>query len=283
MVSQVGPIGRGFSLLWMKLLLALPGPARTGLGWMLGRLAYALGIRRRITLANLALALPDRSPGARRRIARAAYVNMAHAALEALTSSGAGEPSLTIENWETFRSALAEGKGALVATAHFGSWELLGEVLARRGLKLNAVVRPLKGAVNARIVENRVKAGLKLIPPRGAISGSVRALRRGEVVAVLLDQSLPGDRGVRVPFFGHPASTSPALSAAALRTGAPTFVAMAVREPAGMRLHLEGPFPVLGQGREGLVQHTAALTSVIERYVRQYPEQWLWLHRRWKL
>ena len=269
----------------------LPHRLRHALGRLLGAVAFHLGLRRRVALENLALAFPERTSVERRRIARAAYTNMAHAALDALTSVGLSADELDarvrLENWEGFQQALALGKGVLVATAHFGSWELLGEVFARRGLPLNAVVRPLKGALNARIVQSRLEAGMKLIPPRGAISGTIQALRRSEVVAILLDQSLPGGRGIAVPFFGRPASTSPALSAAALRTGAPAFVAMAVREPEGeqLRLFLEGPIPLPHgeSGAEVVERHTAALTAVIERYVRRYPEQWLWLHRRWKV
>jgi KDO2-lipid IV(A) lauroyltransferase len=267
----------------------LPHRVRQLLGEAMGRLAFALGIRRRVTLSNLALAFPDRDPAEWERIAREAYVNMAHAGLEALTSTrieeGRADDYLKIENWEPFQRALSLGRGVLVATAHFGSWELLGEILARRGLPLNAVVRPLKGALNARIIQSRLDAGLKLISPRGAINGTVQALRRGEVVAILLDQALPGGRGLEVPFFGQPASTSPALSAAALRTGAPAFVAMAVRSAQGLQLYLEGPVPMpqAGSPSQAIEEHTAALTSIIERFVRLYPEQWLWLHRRWKV
>jgi KDO2-lipid IV(A) lauroyltransferase len=173
----------------------------------------------------------------------------------------------------------------IAATAHFGNWELLGEVLALRGLPLSAVVRPLEGSVNEVIVENRRKAGMHLIPARGSINGALQALRQGHVVAMLVDQVIAAKHGVFVPFFGRPASTSPGMSIAALRSGAPVYVGMGIREGDGIRLVFEGPipFPEEGTTEERIQRHTAEVTAVIERYVRQYPEQWLWLHRRWKV
>jgi KDO2-lipid IV(A) lauroyltransferase len=101
----------------------------------------------------------------------------------------------------------------------------------------------------------------------------------------LIDQSLPAEAGVFVPFFGRAASTTPALSMAALRTKAPVFVALAVREGERLRLLFEGPIPVpdTGDRRADVAAHTAQLTAILERYIRRYPEQWLWLHRRWKV
>jgi len=254
-----------------------------------GRLAFGLGIRRRVTLDNLRQALPDVPEPRRREIARGAYVNMARAALEGLSSVALGreevERVVEVRNWHLVEEALAGGKGMLVATGHFGSWELFGEVMARRGVKLNAVVRPLSGALNAKLMESRLKAGLQLIPGRGSISGTVKALGRNEVVAMLVDQVLPERSGVFVPFFGRPACTTPALSLAAIRSGAPVYVAMAAREGDRLRLFIEGPFPVPASGdrKRDVTEHTRRITEALERYIRLYPDQWLWLHRRWKV
>jgi KDO2-lipid IV(A) lauroyltransferase len=102
---------------------------------------------------------------------------------------------------------------------------------------------------------------------------------------MLLDQALPAKAAVFVPFFGHLASTTPTLAVAAQRTRAPVFVVMAVREDGRLRLHLEGPIPVPENtdihGR--ITGHTARVTAALERFIRQYPDQWLWLHRRWKV
>jgi KDO2-lipid IV(A) lauroyltransferase len=113
----------------------------------------------------------------------------------------------------------------------------------------------------------------------------VAALRKNEVVAMLLDQAIGGKHALFVPFFGRPAATSPALSMAALRTGAPTLVVVALRENGRLRFRVEGPFAVTDTGdrRRDLRDHTARVTAALERIIREAPEQWLWLHRRWKL
>ncbi|HME92320.1 MAG TPA: lysophospholipid acyltransferase family protein [Myxococcaceae bacterium] len=282
-------LGSAFAGGLVRALKLLPARARVALAAGLGRLAFRLGIRRRITLENLRAAFPELPAEARCSIAKGAYANMALAVMEglcsdALTDAGL-ERAVVTENWAPMQAALDAGKGVLVATAHFGSWELVGEVIARRGVKVHAVVRPLRGALNDRMVESRRRSGMRFIPTRGTILASAKALRRGEMVAMLIDQVLPAERGVFVPFFGRPACTTPALSMAAIRTGAPVFVVMAAREGDHLRMFVEGPFPVADSGdrRRDLVDHTAKVTAVLEQYIRRYPDQWLWLHRRWKV
>jgi KDO2-lipid IV(A) lauroyltransferase len=267
----------------------LPIRLRRALARAVGLLAYFIRIRRGVALDNLRHAFPELDEKERRRIARAAYVNMAYAVMEGLSSPYLSEEEIAkavvTDNWAPVQAALDAGKGLLAATAHIGSWELLGEVVARRGVKLHAVVRKLKGGLNAQIVESRRRSGMQLISPRGAVLSSVRALKRGAMVAMLVDQVLPADRGVFVPFFGRPACTTPALSMAAVSSGAPVFLMLSIREEDHLRLFVEGPIPVpnTGDRERDIVEHTAAVTQAIERYIRRYPDQWLWLHRRWKV
>ena len=270
-------------------ILALPAWLQRALARTIARAAYALGIRRRVTLDNLRHAFPELGERERRRIARGAYLNMAYAVMEGLTSPRLSDEgvakAVVTDNWAPVQAAIDAGKGILVASGHFGGWELLGEVLARRGVRLHAVVRSLRGALNAQIILSRRKSGMRLISPRGAVLSSVRALRRGDMVAMLIDQVLPADRGVFVPFFGRPACTTPALSMAAVSSGAPVFVLMSIREKDHLRLFVEGPIPVpnTGDRKADIFELTATLTRVIEGYIRRYPDQWLWLHRRWKV
>jgi KDO2-lipid IV(A) lauroyltransferase len=274
--------------LLVALIRAVPDGPRRGMARGVGSLAYLLGIRRRVALENLRAAFPERTESELRRIARGAYRNLALGALEALTvnqlSDAALAQAVVTDDWAPIEAAYQAGRGLLVASAHFGSWELFAEVMSRRGHKLSAVVRPLRGAFNERLVESRRASGIGLIAPRGAIRESVKALRQGSAVAMLIDQAIAAKASAAVPFFGRLASTTLALSAAARRSGAPAFVVMAAREGGRLRMFVEGPFPVpdTGDPRADLIAHTARLTSVIESYVRRYPEQWLWLHRRWK-
>ncbi|HEY8212167.1 MAG TPA: lysophospholipid acyltransferase family protein [Myxococcaceae bacterium] len=287
LVTPGGPLATVFAGLAVGLLRALPRRWLLACARGAGRLAMALGIRRAVTLDNLARAFPEKPPRELHAIAAGAYTNMAMAAVEGLVSTRGPEPSreVTVENYEVIQAALDRGQGVLVAMAHLGSWEVLGELMAQRGVPLHAVVRPLKGAFNAILMKARMDSGLKLIPARGAIRGAVQALQQGGVVVMLVDQVLPNPSAVFVPFFGRLAATSPALSAAAMRSGAPVFAASALRDGDAIRCRIEGPFPVPDSGNrhQDLVDHTAAVTAAIEGFIRRAPEQWLWLHRRWKV
>lgn len=289
LVSPGRSLGGVFASLVVRLLARLSRRGVHFLARIVGGLAWGLHIRRRVALENLRLAFPELPEPERRRIARGAYHNMALAALESFTATAQAASALdrliVWENRELFDRAAAEGKGVLIATAHFGSWELLGSVLARQGLPLYAVVRPLRGALNQEIVRARLESGLRLIGARGAIRGMLRALSAGGVVCMLLDQVMPAKRGVFVPFFGRPASTSPGLALAARRTGAPVLVAASIRDGDALRLRVEGPFPAprTVDVDADIQAHTAELTAALERLIRRHPEQWLWLHRRWKV
>jgi KDO2-lipid IV(A) lauroyltransferase len=273
-------------------LCALPASMRDGLARFVGRLAFTLGIRRRVALENLAHAFPEKSEAERRGIALEAYITMARVVIESIDTRDHVdpawvEPAQPVGDWEALKAHVARGQGALLVTAHSGNWERAGKHLVQLGVPLNALVRPLKGALNMRIVDNRLAAGAGLIYPKGAIAQAQEALGLGESVLMLLDQALPAKAAVFVPFFGRLASTTPAMAVVAQRAGAPVFVVMGVRDASGrkLRLEVEGPIPApeVQQGQDPIVAHTAAVTAVLERHVRRHPGQWLWLHRRWKV
>lgn len=263
------------------LLRALPPSLRAGLARLVAWAAWSLGVRRRVALDNLAHAFPEKPEAERKAIARGAYRTMALAAVESIASDLSADTVVCDSPaWPGLEATLRAHQPVLIASAHFGSWESFAAVMARRQLAYSAVVRPLRGAFNARVVRAREQAGVELILQRGAMKGILSALKRGRGVVQLIDQSLPADHGVFVPFFGRPTCTTPSLSVAAKRTGAPVYVVMAAREATGLRMIVEGPIPL----RDGdTTAHTAALTAAIERVIRQYPDQWLWLHRRWKV
>ncbi|PTL83429.1 lysophospholipid acyltransferase family protein [Vitiosangium sp. GDMCC 1.1324] len=276
----------------MDAVCALPAAWRDGLARFVGWLAFTLGIRRRVALENLAHAYPEKSEAERRAIALGAYITMARVVIESIDEREHVEtwweiPEVQGPAWEALKANIAKGQGALLVTAHFGNWERAGKMLLRRGVPLNALVRPLNGALNMRIVDNRIAAGAGLIYPKGAIAQAQEAVQLGETVLMLLDQSLPAKAAVFVPFFGRPASTTPAMAVVAQRSGAPVFVVMGIRDASGrkMRLEVEGPIraPEGLSEQDAITAHTAAVTAVLEQYVRRYPDQWLWLHRRWKV
>ncbi len=288
-ITPGGPVGRVAVGLVLGIVRALPAAVRRAMAAFVAWLAWSLGIRRRVALENLAQAFPEKSEAQRRAIARGAYRNLTLAALEAVTSDLIPDETLRamvrVDDWKGLDGLLDGRSAVLIASAHFGSWELFAEVMARRGYVFSAVVRPLAGAFNEWVVKNRHRAGVELILQRGALFGMLRALGQGRGVVQLIDQSLSAKDAVFVPFFGRLAATTPAVSMAAIRTGAPVYVVTAAREGDSLRMVVEGPIPVpsTGDRQADLTAHTAALSAVLEKAIRTAPEQWLWLHRRWKV
>lgn len=287
-VSPGGPLSRLLVAVVLRVVRALSPATRAKIAAAVAGLAWHLGIRRRVTLDNLSHAFPEKTAAERRIVARGAYRTMALAALDAVTSDLLTQEEVAgaIEavDWRGLDRIFEEHAPVLLVSAHLGSWELFAEVMARRGVLASAVVRPLSGAFNEWVVRNREAAGVELILQRGALNQMLAALRRGRAVVQLIDQAVASPSAPWVPFFGRLASTTPAVSLAALRSGVPVYVVLAVRQGAGLRVFVEGPFPVSTElpRAQAVEAHTAQLTQVLESYIRRYPEQWLWLHRRWK-
>lgn len=288
-ITPGGPLGRlvvGAAMRWLRWLAP---STRRRLAALVASVAWRLGVRRRVALDNLAQAFPEKSAAERRAIARGVYDSLALAAVEAVTSDLLTDEELAqaveVADWKGLDVLVDGRRPVLVASAHLGSWELFAEVMARRGCQFSAVVRPLAGAFNEWVVKNRKAAGVESILQRGALLRMVSALRRGRAVVQLIDQVLPAKDGVFVPFFGRLASTTPAISMAARVSGAPVYVVAAVREESRLKMVVEGPVPFAeaGDKERALREHTARLTAIIEGLIRQYPDQWLWLHRRWKV
>jgi len=287
-VTPGGPLGRALVSLVVGLVRSWSKATRDSVASFVATLAWTLRIRRGVTLDNLAHAYPEKSEAERVTIARGAYRTMALAALEAITSDLLSDEAIaravSTVDWKGLDQLIASGKPALVVSGHLGSWELFAEVMARRGYVFSAVVRPLAGAFNEWVVKNRQQAGVELILQRGALGGMLKALKRGRCVVQLIDQSLGAREALWVPFFGRLASTTPAISMAAIRSQVPVYLVVALREADGLKMYVEGPVPVPEREdrHQAMFEHTAELTRLLETYVRKAPEQWLWLHRRWK-
>jgi Kdo2-lipid IVA lauroyltransferase/acyltransferase len=269
----------------------LPGPVAARLGAGLGELAYRLlAGRRRVALDNVARAFdPPPEPAAGRALVRASFRHLGITALECTRlffgPPGAMRDRVRVEGLEHVRAALALGRGAFILTGHFGNWELLAAAHVLAGFSVSVIVRPLDNPfLDALLARGRGRGGLRLIPKRHAVHGIREALARGECVGIFLDQDA-GPAGVFVPFMGRPASTSRGLALLALKTDAPVLPAFIRRLPGGEHLAtIEAPVPVVRTGdldadvRAG----TARFTEAIERAVRAHPDQWFWVHRRWK-
>ena len=194
--------------------------------------------------------------------------------------------TITLEGLEHLRRAMEVHRRALVLTAHLGNWELLSVARQLTGYPLAIVVRPLDSPwLNALADRLRRKSGVELIEKHGALRPVMRALADGRLVGILLDQNASRREGVFVPFFGRPASTSKSLALLAVRTGAPVvpiFIRRDVRGGHRVTIHPPLPAPAPAEGARAVVELTARCTATIEAEIRQGPDQWLWIHNRWR-
>jgi KDO2-lipid IV(A) lauroyltransferase len=175
----------------------------------------------------------------------------------------------------------------LVLTAHLGAWELSSFGHSLAGYPMKFIIRPLdNGRINTLVNHYRGLHGNQSIDKFDSARGLLRAMAAGETVGVLLDQNSSPPQGVFVPFFGRLACTAAGPAKIALRTGASVVPGFTVWEAAEQRyvLYFEPALELIqtGDDERDTVANTAAYTAVIERWVRRYPEQWLWVHRRWK-
>ncbi len=262
----------------------------------LGRWIYRwLPIRRAVILDNLRRAFGAVTTEAEiRRLAEAHYAHVARTIGETLRFpflSDAKRTALTrAENLEVIRGAAAKGKGVLIVTGHFGNWEVATVSGIRsfpeyRG-RFHFVRRPLRPAWLDRLATVRFRrAGLGVLPKRGALDAILERLAAGDVVVFVLDQHAGGRDGVPVEFFGARAHTFRSLATIALASGAPVVSATTWREPDGRHvLHFERELPRIEDedpGRE-VRRNTQAYNDELERLVVRRPEQWFWIHRRWK-
>lgn len=273
------------------LLLVLPEGVAHALGGALGWFAgVVLRIRRADTDRNLAVAFPERTAAWRRRVARASYVHLGREGVATFRLAGMDPTTVvartTIEGWDDFKAALAEGRGMVLVTGHLGNWELGGAAFSARGIPVDAVA---KGMANRRfgadLVASRRRLGIRIVDMSEAPREILRSLRAGRVAGLVADQNARED-SVFVPFFGKLAATFRGPALFALRTGAPMFVGCCLREPglpARYRLRVERlVVDPTGDMDADVERLTRAHTAVLEDAVRQAPEQYFWQHKRWK-
>jgi KDO2-lipid IV(A) lauroyltransferase len=191
-----------------------------------------------------------------------------------------------VGDWARLRDEMTRGTAGVVLGGHLGNWELAAWNLRFLPVPARVVVRPLDNAALERRITRDRGGPDGVIAKRGAVRAMLRALREGEWVAVLADQDA-GRGGAFVPFFGLVASTHPAPAAIALRAGAPVYVGACLRSPRGP-LHFDLHLRRIPDVRPGMPRDAAAVWileqthEVLEAWIRQVPEQYNWIHRRWK-
>jgi KDO2-lipid IV(A) lauroyltransferase len=240
---------------------------------------------RRVAMRNLELAYPEKSPAERKLI-----VNQVFESVTRVLDSVARFPKINRENisqWiryeglEHFLDAKKAGRGVLFATAHMGNWELSAFAHGLMTEPMNVVVRPLDNAYANRLVEHRRQlSGNRLIGKKDAARAIVRALRQNEAVGILMDQNTSLEEGVFVNFFGTPACANVAFAKIAHLTGAAVIPGFALWLEQEKRyvLRFYPPVEITGDA----ARDTQRLHSILENVIREFPGQWLWIHRRWK-
>ena len=197
------------------------------------------------------------------------------------------EAIFEVEGREHLDAALEGGCGAMITTGHCGNWELLSAILPISGIPLISAVRQLDDPRLDNLVNTmRTRFGTEIVP-RGPAAGRrlARALGRNRVAALLIDQDIKDVPGVFVPFFGRPAWTPSGAALLAIRMGCPLLPGFSHRRTDGTHkgvLYPPLPVPTDGTLAERVEELTASATAAIERQIRKYPEQWVWMHRRWR-
>ena len=273
-----------------KAVSAMPDRAADSFGRSIGRAVYRMGIRRDVVDENLRLAFPEKDDKWISAITRATYEHLGLEAtammrLSKLDAGGVVRRTVMV-GWDQMKDALAEGRGLLLVTGHYGNWEVAAASVAARGVPIAAIVRrQANRLVDERLHELRRKLGVETIYQSQAATRVPRVLRANGVVGIVGDQDARGS-GIFVPFFGRLASTHRGPALFALRLNAPVFSCMARRLP-GRDVMYEMAGERVDVTRTGdldadVTALTAELAHRLERQVRVAPEEYFWFHKRWK-
>jgi KDO2-lipid IV(A) lauroyltransferase len=269
----------------------LPRRLQLWLGKSLGLFCfYIVPFRRRIALENISKAFPEWSKDKVWSIARENFKNYGCGFIEfflmPVLSDKLVSKLIVFEGRDILDRILAQGKGAFFLSAHLGSWEIMSASSRVFKIPFNVITKKIKtGSLNQIWVDMRKTQGLKLISEEKSTFEILRAIGRNETVGFILDQFMGPPVGTKVKFFGHETGAPAALALFAERTKAPVIPVFNVRLPNGqIRIFLEEPVEFIAQGsrEQNISFMTQIYTGKIEEIVRKYPEQWLWIHRRWK-
>jgi KDO2-lipid IV(A) lauroyltransferase len=283
-----------YALLWVvvRALGALPRAISRAVAIGFALLVYRVyGRLRKVGMRNLEMAYPEKPAKERRRILRGVFVSLGRQLAEFCLF-----PSYTRENvgkvviyygFENFERARAKGKGVLFLTGHLGGWELSSFFHSLQGHPLQIVMRGLDNPFVDRLVQSyRTMHGNMVVDKDDFVRGLLGAMKRGETVGILMDTNMTPPQGVFVDFFGIPACTASGLARIAMRTDAAVVPGFCVWDSVLKKYKLRFDRPVdlirTGSDEDDILTNTALFTEKIEEFVRRYPEQWLWVHRRWK-
>ncbi len=287
-------MARNSLFFWSALLTRLP----YGVVCFISRILIAIGFRltikqRQITMESLHIAFGnEKSPKEREMIAKECFETVGKGMVELMYFSAHPQmvkERVVFEGREHLDAAFRMGKGVVAVSAHFGNFPLMLLRFAQEGYKTNAIIRPTRDTkIEEYFQEKRSALGLNTIysmPRKQCVETSLRVLRNNEFLFIPLDQNFGSDGGVFVEFFGQKAATATGPVVFAMRTLSPILPIFIVRQNDDTHKILIDPPLMLEQGaddKETIHRNTARITKIIETYIRKYPKEWGWMHRRWK-
>jgi KDO2-lipid IV(A) lauroyltransferase len=280
---------KGFSLF----INLLPEGFSLWLGRLLGRVAFHFDQEHQaVALQNLRLAFgQEKSEKEMRKIAKRTFENLGMMAVEFFRiprmDGEMFKKRVTVEGLEKAMKLLEMKKGILLLLSHFGNWELMGMMSKVINNPIMVIAKPVKKnrRVDQFITQIREKAGLEVIPTEKASRKVIRALSQNRVVGILIDQRAKRGEGVWADFFGRKAPTTPGLAVLAMKTGAPVLPVFMIRNGYQRhRLLIKEPLELVHTGdiKKDVEANTQLNNHTLESMIRQYPDQWFWVHRRWE-
>jgi len=283
-----------FAVVWLAVhgMRLLPRRSARSVGAGIAAIAYhALGRLRGVGVRNLKLAFPEMPDAEQKRILRSLYRRLgwllAEFCLMPDYTSEVASRFIRYEGLENYLAARERGKGVLVLTGHLGAWELSSFYHSLMGMPMGMVIRRLDNPLVDEFVNHiRCLHGNRVIHKDDFARGLIASMRAGETVGILMDTNMTPPQGVFVPFFGMQACTASGMARIAGKTGAavvPGFLLWEENEQKYvLRFGQELEVKHTGDSETDAVTNTVAFTAAIEGTIRQYPDQWLWMHRRWK-
>ncbi len=280
---------------FLRILAILPYRLASDTGSLIGRLGYLLDKRHRnITLENLTRSFPGRNQEELAIISGKVFENLGRSVAE--FAHIASHPPVyvkdmldkwvTIEGKEHINNAIMKNKGVIYLGAHFGNWELLGQVLSENKCAFNVIARPIDNhRLNRIIISLRSVLGANVLSKKGVLRDMLKVIKKGGAVGILLDQNCSREEGVFVEYFGQTAAANKGLALIAMKSGASVIPVFIVREHKYRHRVVYLPEIDIKRSEDldrDVGTYTQKFTSIIEAFVRDHPEQWFWMHRRWK-
>jgi KDO2-lipid IV(A) lauroyltransferase len=280
---------KGFSLF----INLLPESFALGCGKRLGGLVFHLDWeRRKVALENLHVAFgKEKSEEEFLAIARGTFQNLGMMAVEFFRIPKMDvemfKKRVTTEGLEETLRLLEKGKGMLLLLSHFGNWEMMGMMSKLIGDSIMVLAKPMKKNkhIDQFITDIRSAAGLEVVSSIKASRVVMKALSQNRIVGILIDQRAKRSEGIGADFFGKKAPTTPGLAVLAMKTSAPVVPVFMVRNGFGThRLVIQKPLELVHTGdiKKDVEANTQLFNHTLESMIRQYPDQWFWVHRRWE-